>query len=99
MNADLLLDFLLVLMLFSLSWTALSGRDLFRGIVLFIAFGLVLSMTWARLGAPDVALAEAAIGAGLAGALLLATWGRLPGRSGDDAGDEQTGADDENRTR
>jgi uncharacterized MnhB-related membrane protein len=35
-------------------------------------------MTWARLGAPDVALAEAAIGAGLAGALLLATWARLP---------------------
>jgi hypothetical protein len=25
---------------------ALSSRDLFRGIVLFIAFGLVLSMCW-----------------------------------------------------
>ena len=99
MNADLLLDFLLVLMLFSLSWAALSGRDLFRGIVLFIAFGLVLSMSWVRLGAPDVALAEAAIGAGLAGALLLATWGRLPGRSSDDAGNEQSGADDEHRAR
>ena len=62
---------------FELAWAALSSRDLFRAIVLFIAFGLVLSMAWARLGAPDVALAEAAIGAGLTGALLLATWGRL----------------------
>ena len=31
----------------------------------------------ARLGAPDVALAEAAIGAGLSGALLLDTVGHL----------------------
>jgi energy-converting hydrogenase B subunit D len=78
-NAGLLLDMLLVLILLWLAWAALASRDLFRGIVLFIAFGLVLAMAWARLGAPDVALAEAAIGAGLTGALLLATWGRLPG--------------------
>lgn len=78
MNAGLLLDSVLALLLVWLAWVALSSRELFRGIVLFIAFGLVLSMTWARLGAPDVALAEAAIGAGLAGALLLATWARLP---------------------
>ena len=80
MSAGLLLDALLVLILLWLAWAALSGRDLFRGIVLFIAFGLVLAMCWVRLGAPDVALAEAAIGAGITGALLLATWGRLPGK-------------------
>jgi energy-converting hydrogenase B subunit D len=82
-NAGLLLDAVLVLVLLWLAWASLSSRDLFRGIVLFIAFGLVLSMAWVRLGAPDVALAEAAIGAGLTGALLLATWGRLPGKRED----------------
>ena len=80
MSAGLVLDGLLAAILIWLAWAALSSRDLFRAIVLFIAFGLVLSMAWARLGAPDVALAEAAIGAGLTGALLLATWGRLRGR-------------------
>jgi energy-converting hydrogenase B subunit D len=85
MSTGLLLDLILVLTLLWLAWVALSSRDLFRGIVLFIAFGLVLSMCWVRLGAPDVALAEAAIGAGITGALLLATWGRLPGK--DDDGD------------
>jgi len=80
MNAGLVLDGLLAAILIWLAWAALSSRDLFRAIVLFIAFGLVLSMAWARLGAPDVALAEAAIGAGLTGALLLATWGRLRSR-------------------
>jgi uncharacterized MnhB-related membrane protein len=96
MNAGLVLDTLLVVMLLWLVWAALAGPDLFRGIVLFIAFGLVLSMSWARLGAPDVALAEAAIGAGLAGALLLATWGRLPSKKNkrdgaDKPGDENGG--------
>lgn len=84
MNIGPVLDVLLAAILVWLAWAALSSRDLFRAIVLFIAFGLVLSMTWARLGAPDVALAEAAIGAGLTGALLLATWGRLRRRKPSD---------------
>lgn len=42
-----------------------------RRIILFMAFGLLLALIWARLAAPDVAIAEAAIGAGFAGALLL----------------------------
>lgn len=37
----------------------------------FIALGALTALVWARLAAPDVALAEAAIGAGLTGALLL----------------------------
>jgi len=94
MSAGLVLDTLLVLILLWLAWAALASRDLFRGIVLFIAFGLVLAMAWARLGAPDVALAEAAIGAGLTGALLLATWGRLPGSDKKPAAGEESGDED-----
>jgi uncharacterized MnhB-related membrane protein len=37
----------------------------------FIALGGFMALAWALLRAPDVALAEAAIGAGLTGALLL----------------------------
>jgi multisubunit Na+/H+ antiporter MnhB subunit len=40
-------------------------------VVLFIALGLLLALAWVRMSAPDVALAEAAIGAGLTGVLLL----------------------------
>jgi energy-converting hydrogenase B subunit D len=94
LSPGLVLDVVLVLVLLWLAWASLSSRDLFRGIVLFIAFGLILSMAWVRLGAPDVALAEAAIGAGLTGALLLATWGRLPGRRDEAADGEGDGEDD-----
>ena len=74
-------DAVLVLLLLWLGWRALASADLFKAVVQFIVFGLLLSLAWVRLGAPDVALAEAAIGAGLAGALLLDTLARL-GRAG-----------------
>lgn len=59
---------------------ALLSRDLFRGVVLFVVFGLLMAMAWIRLQAPDLALAEAAIGAGLTGALLLDAIGHLKRR-------------------
>jgi uncharacterized MnhB-related membrane protein len=71
-----LLDGTLVLTLLWLAWRALSSPDLFTAIVLFVAFGLMMALAWVRLQAPDIALAEAAIGAGLTGALLLAALAR-----------------------
>ena len=78
MNA-LLLAFDLVLLagLLGVAWSCLASTDLFRAVVLFITFGLLLALAWVRLQAPDIALAEAAIGAGITGALLLVTLERL----------------------
>jgi multisubunit Na+/H+ antiporter MnhB subunit len=68
---ELLLDILFGITLLSLAAGALFCRDLFANVALFIVFGLVLSLVWAYLNAVDLALAEAAIGAGLTGVLLL----------------------------
>ena len=70
-------DSLLGLGLLWLAWRALACPDLFKAIVLFVAFGLLMTLAWARLEVPDIALAEVAIGAGLTGALLLAALARL----------------------
>ncbi len=74
---DWALDGVLALVLLWLAWRALATPALFRAVVLFIAFGLVLALVWGRLYAVDVALAEMAIGAGVTGALLLAALARL----------------------
>jgi uncharacterized MnhB-related membrane protein len=69
-----------LLLIAALLWSAartLITADVFRAVVLFIVFGLLMALAWARLGAPDIALAEAAIGAGLTGALLLDAVGHL----------------------
>jgi multisubunit Na+/H+ antiporter MnhB subunit len=71
------IDVILALSLVGVGWQALAGRDLYRSIIVFLAFGVLLAVTWARLDAPDLALAEAAIGAGLTGALFLTAAHRL----------------------
>lgn len=73
----LAIDLLLALALVVLAWQSLVGASLFRAIVLFMVFGLTLALGWARLGSPDLAMAEAAIGAGVTGALLLVAYWRL----------------------
>jgi multisubunit Na+/H+ antiporter MnhB subunit len=71
-NLWILLDLVLATLVVAMGWAAVASADLRRAVTLFIAFGLLLAIIWARLNAPDLALAEAAIGAGLSGALLLA---------------------------
>ncbi len=73
----LAIDLALALGLLVLAWQSLVGRSLFRGIVMYVVFGLVLALAWARLGSPDLAMAEAAIGAGVTGALLMIAYWRL----------------------
>lgn len=62
-----------------LAWRVLTSPQLFRAILMFVAFGILMALAWVRLNAPDIALAEVAIGAGLTGALLLAALARLAG--------------------
>jgi energy-converting hydrogenase B subunit D len=78
------LDGALVLLLLGLALRILTTRDLFEAIVLFVAYGLTLALVWVRVGAPDLALAEAALGAGVTGALFLNAFKRLARRVGRD---------------
>jgi multisubunit Na+/H+ antiporter MnhB subunit len=78
MNAvDATIDLLLAAGLLLLGLQVIAAATPFRSIVMFVVFGLLMALVWARLGAPDLALAEAAIGAGLTGAMLLLAYRRL----------------------
>lgn len=50
---------------------ALTVRDRLTALVSFVLLGGLLALVWAGVRAPDVALAEAAIGTGVTGALLV----------------------------
>jgi multisubunit Na+/H+ antiporter MnhB subunit len=58
------------LVLGAAGWT-LVARDALTAVIGFVAVGLLLTLAWVRLGAVDVALTEAAIGAGATGLVLL----------------------------
>jgi len=70
-------DGLLCIVLLWVGWQSLSSTNLFKAIVMFITFGLLMAISWVRLNAIDVAIAEVAIGAGLTGALLLGALAKL----------------------
>lgn len=67
----------LILLVLSLAVWVVAARDVFAAVACFIAYGLLLTLAWVRLSAIDVAMTEAAIGAGLTGALLISAASRL----------------------
>lgn len=91
---EAVLDIALAAVVVAIGWRCLTESELFSASVAFIAFGLALALAWARLGAPDVALAEAALGAGITGVLLVDAAREL-GRTAPDANEGADLAGDE----
>jgi uncharacterized MnhB-related membrane protein len=70
-NVELTFAIGLALLILAVAGFVIVARDSFTLIVAFVAYGLLLSLAWMGLSAPDVALTEAALGGGVTGALLL----------------------------
>jgi uncharacterized MnhB-related membrane protein len=77
MTIAIAFEALLMLSIVILAWMSIFSASLFRCIVFFVGVGLLVTIVWGQMGALDVAIAEAAIGAGLTGSLLLAAWNRI----------------------
>ncbi len=68
-----LLDFFLLSFLIVSAVAVARTRDLLSAVIIFAAYSLVMAIIWQMLGAPDVAITEAALGAGVTTFLFLAT--------------------------
>jgi multisubunit Na+/H+ antiporter MnhB subunit len=77
MTFALALHIVLAAMMLGLAAWTIIARETFAAVVGFVVYGLFLALVWVRLGAPDVALTEAAIGGGLNGVLLLGAAARI----------------------
>lgn len=66
-----LLDLVLGAGILTTATIAVLARDRVVSVMMFLALGVLLAVLWARLEAPDLAMAEAAIAAGVTGALLM----------------------------
>lgn len=75
--AGAVFDLVLCALIVAVAILALTGRDLFASIAFYIVYGILIALAWLSLGAVDVALAEAAIGAGVTGVLLIGAWQAL----------------------
>ena len=87
----LLLGFLIVCAL------AVSvARSLLNSVIIFMSYSLVMAVIWALLEAPDLAITEAAVGAGVTSVLFFLALRRV-GRIGhkDESGDEENDGEGE----
>ncbi len=68
-----LFNFILLIILIIVVIVVAQIRDLLSAVILFTVFNLILSLLWQQMRAPDVAITEAALGAGVTAVLLVAT--------------------------
>jgi len=77
------LDLLLMAILVVFAILALEVRDLLAAVGILTGYSFLMALLFSELGAPDVALTEAALGAGLTGVFLLVALGFMERRSSD----------------
>ena len=69
---DLFFDLLLVFLLVCALAVSFS-KNLLNSIVVYMSFSLVMSVIWILLESPDLAITEAAVGAGVTSILFIIT--------------------------
>lgn len=72
-----------ILMLMLLGLLLVSGigaclsKNLLVSLIIFMAYSVIMSIIWVLLLAPDLAITEAAVGAGISGVLMFVTLKKL----------------------
>jgi energy-converting hydrogenase B subunit D len=71
-----LLNVILVIFLILCAIAVERTRDLLSAVIIFAAYSLVMAVLWLLLRSPDVAMTEAAIGAGVTTIMFVAVISR-----------------------
>lgn len=67
------LNLVFITLLVATALLAVWARDLLAAVIIFSVYSLIMALMWQRLQAPDLALTEAALGAGVTTVLFVVT--------------------------
>ncbi len=70
---------IMLLFLVGCSIAVSSVKNLLGAVIIFMAYSLVMAILWQLLNAPDLAITEAAVGAGITTLLFVLTLRRIRG--------------------
>ena len=73
--------------------TALTKKPM-QAIIIYMAYSVIMSVIWIILESPDLAITEAAVGAGITGILMFLTLRRIHLIDEDEAHKQLTGEED-----
>jgi len=71
------LEFLMLAFLIFCAIATVRSENLLSSIIIFMAFSAVMSLVWLILESPDLAITEAAVGAGVDTILFIVTLKRI----------------------
>jgi uncharacterized MnhB-related membrane protein len=77
-------EFILMSFLILLAVAVVFVRDLLAAVIVFLVYSLIMAIVFTQLKAPDVALTEAAVGAGITTLLFIITIAKTTRREEDD---------------
>ncbi len=87
---ELFFDLLLVFLLICTVAVSLS-RNLLNSIIIYMSFSLIMSVIWILLESPDLAITEAAVGAGVTSILFIITLKKIHAILKNDSEPEKSG--------
>ena len=79
------IQMILVIFLISSAIGVSVTRKLFMAVIVFMGYSSVMAIVWLFLESPDLAITEAAVGAGVTGILLFITLYKVDGLRGEDS--------------
>ena len=83
---EYILLFFLVLCAIAVSFS----KNLLNSIIIFMSYSLIMSIIWILLESPDLAITEAAVGAGVTSLLFFSTLKKIHAMKDEDEDHEQT---------
>lgn len=84
----LVFEYILLLFLVVCAISVSFSKNLLNSILIFMSYSLVMSIIWILLESPDLAITEAAVGAGVTSLLFFVTLKKIRGMKEEDEEDE-----------
>ena len=93
MEMKLIFRVILLILLIICAIAVNLTRDLLQAVIIFMSYNSIMCILWILMESPDLAITEAAVGAGVSGILFLMTLKKV--RQEDEAVSQRTGTEED----
>ena len=93
MEMKLIFRVILLILLIICAIAVNLTRDLLQAVIIFMSYSSIMCILWILLESPDLAITDAAVGAGVSGILFLMTLKKV--RQEDEAVSQRTGTEED----
>lgn len=91
MTLSVAIRMMLLILLIICSIAVNLNRNLLQAVIIFMSYSSIMCIVWILLESPDLAITEAAVGAGISGTLFLMTLKKISAEDAGELRDEKTG--------